>query len=104
MGQLLQHGHRPSAVFAANDLMAMGAMMAIREAGLTIPGDIAVMGFDDIPAARLVYPALTTVAQFQHQLGQRAAEMLMERINGNASESGRSIAMPYGLVERESTG
>ena len=104
MGKLLQNGHHPSAVFAANDLMAMGAMIAIREAGFSIPRDIAVMGFDDIPTSRLVYPALTTVAQFQRQLGQRAAEMLMERINGSASEGGRSVEMPYGLIERDSTG
>lgn len=103
MGKLLQNGQRPSAVFAANDLMAMGAMIAIREAGLSIPNDIAIMGFDDIPSAKLVYPALTTVAQFQRKLGQRAAEILMERINGSVPEGGRSVEMPYRLVEREST-
>jgi LacI family transcriptional regulator len=104
MGKLLVNGKRPSAVFAANDLMAMGAMIAIREARLAIPRDIAVIGFDDIPTARLVYPALTTVSQFQRQLGQRAAEMLMERINGSAPDNGRSVEMPYVLMERESTG
>jgi LacI family transcriptional regulator len=51
-----------------------------------------------------VYPALTTVSQFQRQLGQRAAEMLMERINGSAPDNGRSVEMPYVLMERESTG
>jgi LacI family transcriptional regulator len=103
MQNLLQRGDRPSAVFAANDLMAMGAMIAIREAGLSVPHDIAIVGFDDIPAARLVYPALTTVAQFQHALGQRAAEMLMERLNGYVENRGRSIEMPYRLVERDTT-
>lgn len=103
MQNLLQRGDRPSAVFAANDLMAMGAMIAIREAGLSIPRDIAIVGFDDIPAAKLVYPALTTVAQFQHALGQRAAEMLMERLNGQVENRGRSIEMPYHLIERDST-
>lgn len=103
MQNLLQRGDRPSAVFAANDLMAMGAMIAIREAGLSIPRDIAIVGFDDIPAAKLVFPALTTVAQFQHALGQRAAEMLMERLNGQVENRGRSIEMPYHLIERDST-
>lgn len=103
MGELLKNGRRPSAVFAANDLMAMGAMVAIREAGLVVPDDIAVMGFDDIPTAKLVYPALTTVAQFQRKLGQRAADMLMERLAGNVPEEGRSVEMPYRLVERDST-
>ena len=104
IGALLRQRRRPSAVFAANDLMAMGAMVAIREAGLSIPHDMAVMGFDDIPTARLVYPALTTVAQFERQLGRRAAEMLLERLNGNALEHGRSVEMPYQIVERDSTG
>lgn len=103
MRQLLQNMPLPSAVFAANDLMAMGAMMAIRQAGLTIPQDIAVVGFDDIPTAKLVYPALTTVAQFQDKMGQRAAEMLLERLAGNAPGNGRSIEMPFQLVERAST-
>ncbi len=104
METLLQTGIHTTAVFAANDLMAMGAMIAIREAGLSIPDDIAIMGFDDIPAARLVYPALSTVAQFQRHLGQRAAEMLMERCNGHVQNRGRSVEMPYRLVERASTG
>jgi len=104
MGSLLQNGGRPSAVFAANDLMAMGAMIAIREAGLVIPDDIAVMGFDDIPTAKLVYPALTTVTQFQRDLGKRAAEMLFERLDGTASHTGtgRSQEMPYELIVRDS--
>lgn len=103
MSGLLRQGLRPTAVFAANDLMAMGAMIAIREAGMSIPGNIAVMGFDDISTAKLVYPALTTVAQFQRELGQRAAEMLMERLNGGIPEAGRSIEMPFRLIERDST-
>src|SRR5262249_12473148 len=81
MGELLKLVPPPTAVFAANDMMAMGTLMAIKEAGLHIPQDIAVVGFDDIPAARLVSPALTTIAQFQEQLGQRAAEMLFERFD-----------------------
>ncbi|MBK8137400.1 MAG: LacI family DNA-binding transcriptional regulator [Chloroflexi bacterium] len=103
MSQLLQGGFRSSAVFAANDLMAMGAILAIREAGFSIPDDISLMGFDDIPTARLVYPALTTVAQFQRQLGQRAAEMLLDRLDRGLSDRGRSLEMPYQLVERDST-
>ena len=102
MKKLLEKKPLPSAIFAANDLMAMGAMIAIREAGLSIPDDIAVMGFDNIPAAKLVYPALTTIAQFQHQLGQRAAHMLMERLNNEVPEAGRSESMPYELVIRDS--
>ncbi|MEO1440821.1 MAG: substrate-binding domain-containing protein, partial [Chloroflexota bacterium] len=103
MNQLLTRQIVPTAVFAANDLMALGAMMAIREAGLSIPDDIAIVGFDDIVSARLVYPGLTTIAQPQRQMGQRAAEMLFERLTGSVSDGGRSEQMPFELVVRGST-
>lgn len=103
MQALLQLSPRPTAVFAANDLMAMGALLALREAALQVPGDIAVMGFDDIPTAKLVHPSLTTVTQFQQELGRRAAEMLFERLDGSAPETGRCEERPYNLIIREST-
>jgi LacI family transcriptional regulator len=102
MQDLLAQPRRPRAVFAANDLMAMGAMLAIREAGLRIPQDIAIAGFDDIPAARLVNPPLTTINQFQENLGRQAAEMLFERLSGSITEEGRTIEAPFDLVLRES--
>ena len=102
MRELLSDHSRPSAVFAANDLLAMGALVALREAGLRVPADVAVVGFDDIPAARLVSPSLTTVAQFPQQLGRRAAELLFSRLDGTAPEGGRCEERPYELVVRES--
>jgi LacI family transcriptional regulator len=102
MHELIRQNVPLSAIFAANDLMAMGAMVAIREAGLTIPDDIAVVGFDDITSAKLVFPGLTTIAQPQRQMGQRAAEMLFERLNGTVAEAGRSEEIPYKLIIRES--
>ena len=102
MRELLELSPRPTAVFAANDMMAMGALVAIREAGLEIPGDVALMGFDDTPTTRLVTPPLTTVTQFQEKLGRRAAEMLFERLDGTAPEHGRYEEMPYELIVRES--
>lgn len=102
MQALLSLSPRPTAVFAANDLMAMGALIAIQEAGLQIPTDMAVVGFDDIPTAKLLNPPLTTVSQFQEQLGRRAAEMLFERLNGSAPETGRCEEMPYRLIKRKS--
>jgi LacI family transcriptional regulator len=102
MRELLGLAQRPAAVFAANDLMAMGAMQAIRAAGLRIPQDVAVVGFDNIPAAELVTPALTTVNQFQEQLGRRAAQLLLERFDGLGPEGGRSEELPAELVVRES--
>ena len=102
MGALLAVTPRPTAVFAANDLMAMGAYLAIKEAGLEIPQDMAVVGFDNISTAKLVSPPLTTVDQFQHRVGQRAARMLFERMNGTAALSGRSEELPYQLIVRAS--
>jgi LacI family transcriptional regulator len=102
MRELLVLSPRPRAVFAANDMMAMGAMGAIREAGLRVPEDIAVAGFDDITVARLLNPSLTTVAQFPEHLGRRAAEMLFERLNKTVTGEGRQVEMPYKLMVRAS--
>jgi LacI family transcriptional regulator len=102
MQALLKRHPRPTAVFAANDLMAMGAYLAIQEADLRIPQDVAVIGFDNIPTAKLVNPPLTTIDQFQQEVGQRAAEMLFERLDGTAPPSGRSEERRYALIKRES--
>ena len=102
MRSLLDGPTPPTAVFAASDVMAVGALVALREAGFAVPEDVAVVGFDDIPVARLITPPLTTVAQFQENLGTRAAEMLLERLDGTAPGHGRSEEMPYELIVRES--
>ena len=96
----LRLSERPTAIFAANDLMAMGAMAAIREAGLRIPDDVAIVGFDDVPAARLVEPPLTTIAQYPERLGARAAELLLERLSGDGPPEGRHVLMPFDLIVR----
>lgn len=101
--KILARAARPSAIFAANDLMAIGVMQALRERDVAIPGDIAVVGFDDISAAKLVTPSLTTVAQFQYQMGVKAAQILMERLRGTTVPTGTALEMPFSLVERGST-
>ena len=101
--QLLAQANRPDAIFAANDLMAIGAMAAARDAGFAIPDDVAIAGFDDIFAARLVTPALTTIAQFQYDLGAAAAEVLLDRLRRGNVGPGTSQAMPFRLIERSST-
>lgn len=101
---LLSRSRRPQAVFAANDLIALGVLRASRELGLNIPEDVALVGFDDIPAARLVTPTLTTVRPFQAALGRRCAEMLMERLSAAVTDvQGRTAEMPYELMIRGST-
>jgi len=83
--------------------MAIGVMQALRENQVEIPRDIAVVGFDDISAAKLVTPSLTTVAQFQYQMGVKAAQILMERLQGKMTPIGTALEMPFSLVERGST-
>lgn len=100
---LLNQAERPSAILAANDLMAIGAMQTLSAHGIAIPGDVAVMGFDDIPASRLVTPALSTVAQFQGRLGESAAQMLMARLSGERKGPGGARELPFELVVRAST-
>lgn len=94
---------RPTAIFAGNDLMALGAMAAIREAGLKMPDDVALMGFDDTFAASVVTPQLSTVSQRQYALGQAATEMVLQRLHDLQSDApGRLREMPFEVVKRQS--
>ena len=100
---VLASGYAPTAIFAANDLMAIGVLQALRERNIAVPGQIAVAGFDDISAAKLVTPSLTTVAQFQADMGMKAAQILMERLGGSPPPAGTALQMPFRLVQRDST-
>ena len=102
MSALLELDNPPTAVFAASDLMAIGAIRAARDAGLAVPEDVAIVGFDDIPMARHVHPALTTIAQFEEDIGRRAAEMLFQRLSTDLPLRGRREVMPFELVIRQS--
>ena len=82
MRQLVATEDPPTAVFCANDLMAIGAMDAAREHGLSIPGDLALVGYDDIEAATLVSPSLTTVVNPAYEAGQAAGRLLLDRMIG----------------------
>lgn len=93
---------RPTAIFACNDLMAIGAMRAIGEAGLSIPQDIALVGFDDIVLASYVIPSLTTVAQPTYEMGRLAGELLLRRIQARGCPPARRL-LPVRLIVRHST-
>ncbi len=97
-------GKRPSAIFAVNNLAAVGAVRAIRERGLDIPGDVAVACFDDIELAALLCPFLTVMAQPAETFGTLAAQLLLERIDGRAPERRRRVVLPADLIVRESSG
>lgn len=95
---------RPTALFASNDAMALGAMSALRDAGLAVPGDVAVAGFDDIPMARYVDPPLSSVHVDISALGERAARCLLERIaDGGAMRRALHEVLPATLVIRRSS-
>lgn len=102
MQQLLQVADRPTAIFAAGDMMAIGAMKAIQEAGLQIPDDISVVGFDDIELSQYVTPSLTTIRQDSQTIGQQAADMLLKQIN-NKKKIPLGVMVPVTLIERKST-
>jgi LacI family transcriptional regulator len=100
--KLLQNTEvRPTAIFAANDLSAFGAMDAARESGLRIPDDISIIGFDDIPQASFVYPKLTTVRQPLEQMGRVAVKLLLERIE-DQSRPPQRVTLATQLVIRDS--
>lgn len=102
MRDLLAGGPRPTAVFACNDLSAIGAMAAAAQAGLSVPKDLSMVGFDDIALAAYASPPLTTVAQPKHRLGTLAAALLLERIAQRDLVSRRRILQPA-LRLRQST-
>ena len=96
-------GRRPSAVFASNDLMAIGAICAAAAQGLHIPEDLSVIGFDDIALAAYSNPPLSSIAQPKHQMGEVAARLLLQRIAQPDRELQREILQPA-LQIRQSTG
>lgn len=101
--QLLAAELRPSALLCSNDLMAIGALRAARRLGLAVPGDVAVVGFDDIQLAALVQPALTTVRQPIARAGRVAAKLLIERLGEQPAPWGNDrIQLQTELVVRES--
>jgi LacI family transcriptional regulator len=96
-------GSRPDAVFVASDMMAMGALRALREAGRRVPQDVAVVGFDDMPFAERADPPLTTMRQPVQRTGVVAAETLIDLID-NPEAQPRRILMPTELIIRDSCG
>ena len=103
MRTLLALPERPTAVFVASDSMAAGALAAIREAGLRVPEDIAVVGFDDSPIASLTSPTLTTVRQPIYRLGAEAARLLIDQLQDGPPEPQRE-RLPVEMVIRDSCG
>jgi len=102
--RLLETGQPFTAIFAFNDLSAMGAIVALREAGINVPSDVSVVGFDDIPSAATNNPPLTTVRQPLQEMGRVAATMLLERIQSDEPrpQNRPTLILPT-FVERQTT-
>ena len=101
-GRLLALPRPPTALFCFNDMMAIGALSALHEAGLRVPQDCSVVGFDDLELATYCHPPLTTVLQDGGLLGSQALEMLLRLIRGDSDVS--SELVPAKLVVRQTTG
>jgi DNA-binding LacI/PurR family transcriptional regulator len=104
MQALLEKTRDFTAIFCFNDIAAIGAIRALRDSGLSVPGDISVVGFDDILSAAYYTPSLTTVRQPLMEMGKRGAQVLLERIANREAPLPPEIIMAPELVIRESTG
>jgi len=102
--QALIQQPRPTALIAANNFLAIGALKAIRDAGLEVPDEIAMVAFDDLPAAMVVDPFLTAAVQPAYEMGCRAAELLLRRLEGSETGPAQEILLPVELVVRDSSG
>lgn len=101
MSKILKRaGSRPLSVFAANDLMALGALLAIREAGLRCPEDVSILGFDGIPAGVFSDPALTTITKPARGIGSRAMDLLLDQLAGRVAHE--RLVLPCELTVRGS--
>ena len=100
MAEILRQPKMPTAFLCYNDLTAVGAMGAARQAGLRVPDDLSIMGYDDIAQASYVVPALTTIRQRMSEMGSRAAGMALRLLDGE--QAVEDILVPVELVERES--
>lgn len=100
---LLAAEQRPTAIFCISDILALSAISAAQELGLTVPGELTVTGFDDVDYTAMVHPYLTTVAQPCHEMGRRSVELILDGFQGGAGDASADRAfIPYHLVERES--
>ncbi len=99
---LEQPSERPTAIFCMNDEMAIGAISGLSSAGLSVPDDVSVIGFDDIDFAAFITPQLTTIAQPAVEMGQRGAALLIQMIEEQSSPPDQDIVLPYEFIVRNS--
>jgi len=102
--RVLAASPRPTAVFAANNFIAVGALRAIRDAGLSVPEDVSVVGFDDRASDLVIEPFLTVADQPAYEMGRRAARLLLDRLSGAAADGCQEIVLSTKIIVRKSSG
>ncbi len=95
---------RPTALFAANNFIAIGAMKALLDSNLSVPEDMALVGFDDLPPALVTFPFLTVASQPAYEMAQKGVKLLLARIGGEEPEGYQEIVLPTELIVRRSSG
>lgn len=101
---IMSRPNRPTAIFAANNFIAIGVLHALEELGIRVPEDVAVVAFDDLPSAMVTFPFLTVVAQPAFEMGRKAVELLVDRIENPGRQRAQSVVFPTELVVRKSSG
>jgi LacI family transcriptional regulator len=95
---------KPTAIFGGNNFIAIGIIKALHDLKLEVPGDVSVVGFDDLPESMFMKPFLTVARQRAYEMGQLATELLLKRIAGKISEEHRELILPIEIIVRESSG
>jgi len=102
--QAMMHSLKPTAIFGANNFIAIGIIKALRDSKVEVPGDVSVVAFDDFPETMLVAPFLTFVEQPAYEMGLMATELLLKRISGELTGGYQRLILPTEIIERGSTG
>lgn len=99
----IKNGKKPDGIFAANDMMAIGALMSLKSRGIKVPDDVAIIGFDDIPITRFTSPSLSTIKVGVFEIGQRGLSQLLQKIEDKNAPNSEAIIIFPNLVVRESS-
>ena len=102
--QAMMQSPKPTAIFGANNFIAIGIIKALHDLKLDVPKDVSVVGFDDLPESMFMKPFLTVARQRAYEMGRLATELLLKRISGELPEEHREIILPVEVVVRESSG
>jgi len=102
--QAMMHSPKPTAVFGANNFIAIGIIKALRDLQINVPGDVSIVAFDDFPESMLVAPFLTFAEQPAYEMGRMATELLLKRLSGELTGGYQKLILPTQIIERGSTG